>query len=57
MSAGLSRTRQGAGPRACSRFQLPESCPLGLKFGSSLMMYSLESIRPRVIVTNVCQLT
>jgi hypothetical protein len=36
---------------------LPESCPLGLKFGSSLMMYSLESIRPRVIVTNVCQLT
>ena len=33
---------QGAGRTVCSWLQLPESCPLGLKFGSSLMMYSLE---------------
>ena len=38
----LVQGRQGAGRTTCSWFQLPERLEFGLKFGSSLMMYSLD---------------
>ena len=39
---GSGTGRQGAGRTTCSWFQLPERLVFGLKFGSSLMMYSLD---------------
>jgi hypothetical protein len=39
---GSDTGRQGAGRTTCSWFQLPERLVFGLKFGSSLMMYSLD---------------
>ena len=38
--ARAARLVQGWGRTTCNWFQSPLSCPLGLKFGSSLMMYS-----------------
>ena len=41
-TVGQGTGRHGAGRTTCSWFQLPERLVFGLKFGSSLMMYSLD---------------